>query len=140
MTRSQGTPAQEIDSEPERTLRQRLKENQNQSNPKEQEEMEHIEGANDDQAFRPRRTMEDFVTQSPNTNRTNDAARLRLFKFTLGGRAKTWLNTLPAGSIATWEDLQKTFLGKYFPPAKTIKLRNEIFQFSQESEEHLSEA
>ncbi|KAG9444943.1 hypothetical protein H6P81_016283 [Aristolochia fimbriata] len=196
MTRSRGTQAQEIDSGPERTLRQRLKENQNQSNPREQEEMEPIEGANDDQAFRPRRTMEDFVTQSPNTNRTSiitpsiqannfdfkpqlllmlqthyqfnglanedpndhlerfldlcatfkyngvsdDAARLRLFKFTLGGRAKTWLNTLPAGSIATWEDLQKKFLGKYFPPAKTIKLRNEIFQFSQESEEHLSEA
>ncbi|KAG9458285.1 hypothetical protein H6P81_002793 [Aristolochia fimbriata] len=196
MTRSRGTPTQEIDSEPERTLRQRLKENQNQSNPKVQVEMEHMEGTHDDQTLRPRRTMVDFVTQSPNTNKTSiitpsiqannfdfkpqlllmlqthyqfnglanedpndhlerfldlcatfkyngvsdDAARLRLFKFTLGGRAKTWLNTLPAGSIATWEDLQKKFLGKYFPPAKTIKLRNKIFQFLQESEEHLSEA
>ncbi|KAG9440120.1 hypothetical protein H6P81_020285 [Aristolochia fimbriata] len=196
MTRSRGTPAQEIDSEPERTLRQKLKEKQNQSNPKFQEDMEHIEGTFDEQALRPRRTMEDFVNQSPNTNRTSiitpsvqannfdfkpqlllmlqthylfsglanedpndhferfldlcatfkyngvsdDAARLRLFKFTLGGRAKTWLNTLPAGSIATWEDLQKKFLGKYFPLAKTIKLRNEILQFLQEPEEHLSEA
>ncbi|KAG9450268.1 hypothetical protein H6P81_010233 [Aristolochia fimbriata] len=166
MTRSRGTPAQEIYSEPERTLRQKLKEKQNQSNPKFQEDMEHIEGTLDEQALRPRRTMDDFVTQSPNTNRTSiitpsiqannfdfkpqlllmlethyqfsglanedpndhlerfldlcatfkyngvsdDAARLRLFKFTLGGRAKTWLKTLPAGSIATWEDLQKKFL------------------------------
>ncbi|KAG9458142.1 hypothetical protein H6P81_002650 [Aristolochia fimbriata] len=196
MTRSRGTPAQEIDSEPERTLRQKLKEKQNQSNPKFQEDMEHIEGTLDEQALRPRRTMEDFVNQSPNTNRTSiitpsvqannfdfkpqlllmlqthylfsglanedpndhlerfldlcatfkyngvsdDAARLRLFKFTLGGRAKTWLNTLLAGSIATWEDLQKKFLGKYFPPAKTIKLWNEILQFLREPEEHLSEA
>ncbi|KAG9458115.1 hypothetical protein H6P81_002623 [Aristolochia fimbriata] len=157
--------------------------------------MESIEGTHEEQAQRPRRTMEDYVTQSPNTNRTSiitptilannfdlkpqlivmlqtlyqfsglanedpndhlerfldlcatfkyngvsdDAARLRLFKFTLAGRAKTWLNTLPAGSIATWEDLQKKFLGKYFPPAKTIKLRNEIFQFMQEQEEYLSE-
>ncbi|KAG9458363.1 hypothetical protein H6P81_002871 [Aristolochia fimbriata] len=196
MTRSLGNPSQEIDSEPERTLRQRLKEKQNQGNPKFREDMENIEGTHDEQARRPRRTMEDFVTQSPNTSRTSiitpsiqannfdfkpqlllmlqthyqfgwlanedpndhlerfldlcatfkyngvsdDAARLRLFKFTLGGRAKTWLNTLPAGSITTWEDLQKKFLGKYFPPAKTIKLRNEILQFLQESEEHLSEA
>ncbi|KAG9444864.1 hypothetical protein H6P81_016204 [Aristolochia fimbriata] len=158
--------------------------------------MENIEGIQDEQALGPRRTMEDFVTQNPNTNRTSiitpsiqannfefkpqlilmlqthylfsglanedpndhlerfldlcatfkyngmpdDAARLRLFKFTLGGRAKTWLNTLPAGSIATWEDLRKKFLGKYFPPAKTMKLRNEILQFLQEPEEHLSEA
>ncbi|KAG9440073.1 hypothetical protein H6P81_020238 [Aristolochia fimbriata] len=166
MTRSQGTPAQEIDSEPERTLRQKLKEKQNQSNPKFRVDMENIEGIQDEQALGPRRTMEDFVTQNLNTNRTSiitpsiqannfefkpqlllmfqthylfsglanedpndhlerfldlcatfkcngmsdDAARLRLFKFTLGGRAKTWLNTLPAGSIATWEDLQKKFL------------------------------
>ncbi|KAG9450068.1 hypothetical protein H6P81_010033 [Aristolochia fimbriata] len=41
---------------------------------------------------------------------SDDAIRLRLFKFTLAGRAKTWLNTLPAGSIATSEDLQKKFL------------------------------
>ncbi|KAG9458936.1 hypothetical protein H6P81_003444 [Aristolochia fimbriata] len=71
MTRSRGNPSQEIDSEPERTLRQRLKKNQNQSTPKDQEAMENIEGTLDEQALRPRRTMEDFVTQSPNTNRTS---------------------------------------------------------------------
>ncbi|KAG9450070.1 hypothetical protein H6P81_010035 [Aristolochia fimbriata] len=71
MTRSRGKPSQEIDSESERTLRQRLKENQNQSTPKDQEAMENIEGTLDEQALRPRRTMEDFVTQSPNTNRTS---------------------------------------------------------------------
>ncbi|KAG9450567.1 hypothetical protein H6P81_010532 [Aristolochia fimbriata] len=70
----------------------------------------------------------------------DDAIRLRLFKFTLAGRAKTWLNTLPASSIVTWKDLQKKFLGKYFPPGKTIKLRNKISQFVQELEERLSEA
>ncbi|KAG9451568.1 hypothetical protein H6P81_011533 [Aristolochia fimbriata] len=159
MTRSRVDSPQEIDPEPERALRQTLKENQNQSTPKEQEDMENLEGTHEEQ--RPRRTMEDYVTQSPNTNRTSiitptvqanifdfkpqllvmlqthyqfsglanedpndhlerfldlcatfkyngvsdDATRLRLFKFTLAGRAKTWLNTLPVGSIATWEDL-----------------------------------
>ncbi|KAG9444603.1 hypothetical protein H6P81_015943 [Aristolochia fimbriata] len=173
MTRSRVESPQEIDPEPERALRQRLKENQNQSTPKDQEDMENIEGTHEEQ--RPRRMMEDYITRSPNTNRTSiitptvqannfnftpqilvmlqthyqfsglaneypndhlerfldlcatlkyngvsdDAARLRLFKFTLARRAKTWLNTLPAGSIATWEDLQKKFLSKMDPYSNT---------------------
>ncbi|KAG9440044.1 hypothetical protein H6P81_020209 [Aristolochia fimbriata] len=196
MTRSQVEPSQEIDPEPERTLRQRLKEIQNQSTPKDQEDMENVEDTHEEQAQSPRRTMEDCVTQSPSAHRTSiitpniqannfdlkpqlivmlqnhyqfsglanedpndhlerfldlcatfnyngvsdDAVRLGLFKFSLARRAKTWLNTLPAGFIATWEDLQKKFLGKYFPPAKAIKLRNEFSQLLQEPEEHLSEA
>ncbi|KAG9458486.1 hypothetical protein H6P81_002994 [Aristolochia fimbriata] len=168
MTRSQGTPAQEIDSEPERTLRQKLKEKQNQSNPKFQEDMENIEGIQDEQALGPRRTMEDFVTQNPNTNRTSiitPSIQANNFEFKpqfllmlqthylFSGLANEDPNdhleifldlcaTLKynAGSIATWEDLRKKFLGKYFPPAKTIKLRNEILQFLQEPEENLSEA
>ncbi|KAG9449988.1 hypothetical protein H6P81_009953 [Aristolochia fimbriata] len=44
MTRSQVEPPQEIDPKPERTLRQRLKENQNQSTPKDHEDMENVEG------------------------------------------------------------------------------------------------
>ncbi|KAG9444524.1 hypothetical protein H6P81_015864 [Aristolochia fimbriata] len=166
MTISRVEPSQEIDPKPKRTLRQKLKENQNQYSPKDQEDMENSEGTEEEQVPIPRRTMEDYVTQSPNTHRTSiitpttqannfdikpqaiamlqnhyqfsglanedpnehlerflnlcatfkyngvsdDSIRLRLFKFTLAGRAKTWLNTLPAGSIVTWEDLQKKIL------------------------------
>ncbi|KAG9458682.1 hypothetical protein H6P81_003190 [Aristolochia fimbriata] len=127
--------------------------------------MENAEGTQEEQAPSPRRTMEEYVTQSPNTHRisiiiptiqannfdikpqiiamfqnhyqfsglanedpnkhlerfldlcatfkynvSDDAIRLRLFKFTLAERAKTWLYTLPVGSIVSWEDLQKKFL------------------------------
>ncbi|KAG9444829.1 hypothetical protein H6P81_016169 [Aristolochia fimbriata] len=157
MTRSQVELSQEIDREPERTLRQKLKENQNQKSPKNQEDMENAEGTHEEQVQSLRRTMDDYVTQSPNTHRTSiitptiqannfdikpqiismlqnhyqfsglanedpnehlqrfldlcatfkcngvsgDAIRLRILKFTLAGRATTWLNTLSAGSVSS---------------------------------------
>ncbi|WRX08623.1 Retrotransposon gag domain - like 6 [Theobroma cacao] len=53
---------------------------------------------------------------------TDDAIRLRLFPFFLRDKAKSWLNSLPNGSITTWEDLAQKFLAKFFSPAKTTKM------------------
>ncbi|KAI3816372.1 hypothetical protein L1987_16065 [Smallanthus sonchifolius] len=63
-----------------------------------------------------------------------------MFPFSLRERAKAWLNSLPTGSITTWDDLAQKFLSKYFPPAKTAKLRNDITTFTQEDGESLYEA
>ncbi|KAG9458523.1 hypothetical protein H6P81_003031 [Aristolochia fimbriata] len=71
---------------------------------------------------------------------TNEAVWLRLFPFTLRDRAKNWYHTLPPESIRTWDELQRKFLGKYFPPAKIIKLCNAISNFMQEHDEQLYEA
>ena len=71
---------------------------------------------------------------------SEDAVRLRLFPFSLRDRAKTWLHSLPSGSITTWEDLAQKFLAKFFPPAKTAKLRNDITSFTQFDHETLYEA
>ena len=60
---------------------------------------------------------------------TDDAIRLRLFTFSLRDKAKAWLNSLPAGSITTWEMMAQRFLVKYFPPSKTAKMRNDITNF-----------
>ena len=62
---------------------------------------------------------------------SNDAIRLRLFPFSLRGRAKQWLNSLSRGSITTWDQMAKKFLLKYFPPAKNAKLRNDISSYAQ---------
>jgi len=43
-------------------------------------------------------------------------------------------------SFTTWEMLSKAFLGKYFPPGKTAKLRIEITSFIQRDGESLYEA
>src|SRR5215470_7224122 len=71
---------------------------------------------------------------------SNDAIRLRLFPFSLRDRAKGWLNTLPSGSITTWDGLAEKFLTKYFPPSKTAKLRNDISTYTQMESESLYEA
>ncbi|XP_027357501.1 uncharacterized protein LOC113866902 [Abrus precatorius] len=62
---------------------------------------------------------------------TDNAIRLRLFPFSLRSRAKQWLNSLPRGSITSWEAMAEKFLTKYFPPAKTAKMRNDISSFYQ---------
>ncbi|NAW23488.1 retrotransposon gag domain-containing protein, partial [Salmonella sp. gx-f9] len=71
---------------------------------------------------------------------SNDAIRLRLFPFSLRNKAKQWLNSLPRGSITTWEQMTEKFLLKYFSPAKTAKLRNDISSFVQMDLETLYDA
>ncbi|KAG9450614.1 hypothetical protein H6P81_010579 [Aristolochia fimbriata] len=70
----------------------------------------------------------------------DEAIWLRLFPFTLRDRAESWLTSLPSGSIQSWEEMQKKFLGKYFPPAKMAKMRNKISSFMQGDTETLYEA
>ncbi|KAL0462055.1 UNVERIFIED_CONTAM: hypothetical protein Slati_0093100 [Sesamum latifolium] len=59
------------------------------------------------------------------------AVRLRIFPFSLCDTAKDRLQSLPAGSITTWASLTQKFLAKYFPPAKTVKMLNDITSFVQ---------
>nr|GEW39274.1 zinc finger, CCHC-type [Tanacetum cinerariifolium] len=65
---------------------------------------------------------------------------LCLFQISIRGQASNWLERLPAGSITTWEDLTTRFLAQFFPPRRTVKLRNDIMIFQQHHEESLSEA
>ncbi|GJW20664.1 zinc finger, CCHC-type containing protein, partial [Tanacetum coccineum] len=54
--------------------------------------------------------------------------------------ASNWLERLPVGSITTWEDLTTRILAQFFPPGRTVKLRNDILMFQQHHGESLSEA
>ncbi|GKC97570.1 zinc finger, CCHC-type containing protein [Tanacetum coccineum] len=69
-----------------------------------------------------------------------ERTRLRLFQFSLRDQTSNWLERLPARSITTWEDLTTRFLAQFFPPGRTIKLRNDILMFQQHHGESLSEA
>ncbi|GJR23881.1 reverse transcriptase domain-containing protein [Tanacetum coccineum] len=70
----------------------------------------------------------------------NSSIRLMLFSFSLEGAAWIWLEKEPPRSILTWEDLVSKFINQFFPPSKTINLRNEIMNFQQRFDESFYEA
>ena len=51
--------------------------------------------------------------------------------------AATWYESLPYGSIDTWEELVEAYLGRFFPPSLTSKRRREIIVFQQGEDESL---
>jgi hypothetical protein len=66
--------------------------------------------------------------------------KLKLFPFSLRGRAKDWLLSLPRNSIDSWGKCKDAFIGKYYPPAKIIVLRSDIMKFRQFHNEHVAQA
>ncbi|KAJ9545447.1 hypothetical protein OSB04_025154 [Centaurea solstitialis] len=71
---------------------------------------------------------------------TDDALKLRLFGFSLKGRAQTWEENLPSNQITTWAQMTTAFLDKFFPPGRTTQLMADITHFAQWDQETLYEA
>uniref|UniRef100_A0A1J3JEZ7 Retrotransposon gag domain-containing protein n=1 Tax=Noccaea caerulescens TaxID=107243 RepID=A0A1J3JEZ7_NOCCA len=71
---------------------------------------------------------------------SEDGFKLRVFPFSLGGKALTWETTLSVGSVTTWDQCKQAFLAKFFPASRTAKLRNDISSFLQMNGESFSEA
>ncbi|CAM8948313.1 unnamed protein product [Rhodiola kirilowii] len=65
---------------------------------------------------------------------------LRLFHFSLTGKAKDWLWSHEGKTFTTWNELAQAFLLQYFPPAKTQRLKNLINSFTQGEDETFHEA
>nr|XP_016483090.1 PREDICTED: uncharacterized protein LOC107803814 [Nicotiana tabacum] len=73
-------------------------------------------------------------------NVSDDALRLRVFKYSLDGEARKWIQNLPPHSIHSWHELVRAFLAKWFPQSKKSELRDKSFFFKQLLGEHLYEA
>jgi hypothetical protein len=58
--------------------------------------------------------------------------------FSLRGKAKDWLLSLPNGSINSWDNLREAFIMKYYPPIKILQNRNSILSFKQNDNEHVA--
>ena len=63
--------------------------------------------------------------------------KLHLFPFSLRDIAATWYESLPYGSVDTWEELVEAYLGRFFPPSLTSERRREIIVFQQREYESL---
>ena len=67
-----------------------------------------------------------------------DIVKLKLFPFSLRGRVKEWLQSLPINSIDSWDKFKDAFIGKYYPPSNIILLRSNIMNFRQLDNEHVA--
>ncbi|XP_070054520.1 uncharacterized protein [Nicotiana tomentosiformis] len=72
-------------------------------------------------------------------NVSDDALILRVFKYSLVGEARKWIQNLPPHSIHSWPELVRAFLAKWFPQSKKSELKDKIFFFKQLPGEHLHE-
>ena len=81
-----------------------------------------------------------FLTMA-NTVKLNgvrpEVIKLHLFPFSLRDIAATWYESLPYGSVDTWEELVEAYLGRFFPPSLTSERRREIIVFQQGEDESL---
>ena len=64
-----------------------------------------------------------------------DVIKLQLFPFSLRDIAAIWFDSLPVGSVNTWEELVKAFMSRFFPPALTVERRGEIIVFNEGEDE-----
>ena len=67
---------------------------------------------------------------------SDDAAWIRLFRFSLTRAADVWFRSIQ--EFTTWENLAKMFLNKYFPLSRINALKQEIFQFKMDRSENLN--
>jgi hypothetical protein len=95
-------------------------------------------------AMSPRQHLSNFYETcqfcTPPATVTEDQKKLRLFAFTLTGRAKDWLMSLPSGTIGTWAELELKFLDRFFPMHKYMEKKTEITSFKQGESESLYDA
>ena len=66
-----------------------------------------------------------------------EVIKMQLFPFSLRDIAATWFDSLPYGSVNTWEELVEAYLGRFFPPSLTSERRKEISVFNQGEDESL---
>ena len=66
-----------------------------------------------------------------------EVIKLHIFPFSSRDIVVTWYESLPYGSVDTWEVLVEAYLGKFFPQSLTSERRREIIVFQQGEDESL---
>ena len=67
-----------------------------------------------------------------------EVIKLHLFPFSLRDIVATWYESLPYGSVDTWEELVEAYLGgRFVPLSLTLERRREIIVFQQGEDKSL---
>ena len=69
-----------------------------------------------------------------------DYLKSTLFPFSLEGQAARWLDSLPTGTLTTWEQVRAAFLSHFYTKSKTAALRHKISNFKQKTDEPFYDA
>ena len=101
---------------------------------------EQFSGISTDDAAAHLNNFVELCAMQKNKDVDGDIIKLKLFPFSLRGRSKDWLLSLPKNSIDSWVKCKDAFIGKYYPPAKIISLRCDIMKFRQYDNEHVAQA
>ena len=101
-------------------------------------------GMDNEDVIRFLKEFEALIARLPltvgNVTITDEEIRKKVFPMCMQDKAKRWLLNQPEGSLATWDDLYKSFMSKFYPAEKTRQLRVQIEKFMQLSDESFYEA
>ncbi|KAL5819379.1 hypothetical protein ACOSQ4_023221 [Xanthoceras sorbifolium] len=86
------------------------------------------------------RAFEDAVCAFYNQDEGLDFVKLKFFSFSLKDKAKSWLYSMGARSIGSWDEMCEAFFNEYFPNHKTMALKKKISNFAQTENESLYQA
>jgi hypothetical protein len=77
------------------------------------------------------KTFKDICATFKFQNFSEESVNLKLFPFSLQGRAREWLDSNTPKSITSWESLLTKFYSKFFPMSTVNECRKEINSFTQ---------
>ncbi|KAK9166709.1 hypothetical protein Scep_001900 [Stephania cephalantha] len=95
--------------------------------------------ASEDSVARMKNFLENCVTIHI-TGVTKEIIKMRLFPFSLSGKAKSKFEGLNAGSMTSRADINERFLDKFFPLLKVSERKLEINKSEKDDTESLNEA
>jgi hypothetical protein len=99
---------------------------------------EQFSGASSDDAAAHLNNFVELCEMQKYNDVDGNIIKLKLFPFSLRGRAKDWLLCLPRNSIDFWDKCKNAFI--YYPHAKIIALHSDIMKFRQFDNEHVAQA
>ena len=86
------------------------------------------------------KTFVDYCSTVKHNGVTKEYIRMALFKFSLIGNARKWLDDLKPNSLTSWNEVTEAFINKYSSPAQTADYRSKMMTFKERTDETLQES